>query len=363
MAQWKQTPTRLGIERGTLLSGGIAAGVVLFMLVIFPLFAGHRWELVFTTVPIYAVVALGASFLYGRVGLISLGQVALFAVGVWIGLRLLWGTSLPFPVVIVLTGLLTMVIGTLIGLPALRLSGLYLALITLMSAAAIGVVLRAWNFPNGGPGFKGVNNSITAVSEAVRRPDMAQGDTAYYRYTIVVCTLMFLFVLWHIAGKPGRGWAAVRQSEPSALAGGVSITLSKVWAFALASFITGVAGVILAPTGGGYLNSDNFQTSDSITLLAVVLMGGVFSVWGAVLAGLFLRVLPELLSDWGANGSLLVILFGIGVIQVILTAPGGIVDQFPKDMAKLGGFIGRAIRGGPNGRRRAGEAKVQELDR
>jgi branched-subunit amino acid ABC-type transport system permease component len=342
-ALWKQAESVRGITRGTLLNTAIAGGLLTFMLLAFPSLVGTRWELTFTTVPIYAVVALGAGFLYGRVGLISLGQIALFGVGSWVALRLLWGTSLPYPVVILITGIITMVIGTVIGLPALRLSGLHLALITLMGAAAIGVILRAWNFPNGGSGFKGVQTSISEASGSVRRPDIAPSDTAYYRYVLVVCALMFLLVLWHIASRPGRAWAALRQSEAAALAGGVNVTLYKVWAFALASFITGVAGAALAATGGGILNSFNFQTQDSIVLVAVALMAGVYSVWGAVLAGVLLRFLPELLKDFGASGSLLVILFGVGVIQVILTAPGGIVDQFPKDMAKLGRFLGRRV--------------------
>jgi branched-chain amino acid transport system permease protein len=340
-AEWKKADSFAGLQRGTLVNIGVAAVLLVFMLAVFPSIASNRWILVFTTVPIYAVVALGAGFLYGRVGLISLGQIAVFAIGAWVGLRLLWGTSIPYPVVILITGVITAAIGTLVGLPALRLSGLYLALITLMAAAAIGVILRAWGFPNGGGGWKGVSGAVTHTSTHVRRPDFAQGDSAYYRFALIVSALMFLLVLWHIAGKPGRAWASIRQSEPSALAGGVSITLYKVWAFAIASFITGVAGATLAATGGGILNANNFSTSDSITLIAVVLMGGVYSVWGAVLAGVFLRVLPELLKDWGASGSLLVILFGVGVIQVILTAPGGIVDQFPKDMAKLGRFFAR----------------------
>jgi branched-chain amino acid transport system permease protein len=65
-------------------------------------------------------------------------------------------------------------------------------------------------------------------------------------------------------------------------------------------------------------------------------MGGVYSIWGAVVAAFFLRVLPALLDDWGVSTELLTILFGVGVLQVLMTAPGGIVDQFPKDMAKLG---------------------------
>ncbi len=345
-AEWRQVEWVGGIRRGTFVSAGIAAGLFIFMLAIFPAIVGTRWELTFTTVPIYAVVALGAGFLYGRVGLISLGQVALFAVGAWVGLRLLWAfPGLPFELVLLLSGIITMVLGILIGLPALRLSGLYLALITLMAAAAIGVWLRAWNFPNGGGGFKGVGTDITVSSVSVRRPDIAAGDLAYYRYVMIVCALMFVLVLAHISMKPGRAWAAIRQSEPSALAGGINMTLYKMWAFALASFITGVAGAALASTGGGILNSANFSTSDSITILAVALMGGVYSVWGAVLAGVFLRFLPELLKDWGTSGYLLVILFGVGVLQVMLTAPGGIVDQFPKDMAKLYRAISRLFKG------------------
>ena len=114
-----------------------------------------------------------------------------------------------------------------------------------MAAAAIGVVFRAWNFPNGGGGFKGVKGDITSAATAVRRPDIASGDLAYYRYVLIVCAIMFGLVLLHLAAKPGRAWAAIRQSEPSALAGGVNIVQFKLWAWALASFITGVAGCLL----------------------------------------------------------------------------------------------------------------------
>jgi len=339
-ARWKLGEVA-GVQRSTLLNVVAVVFILAFMLAAFPSLSSHTWILVFTTVPIYAVVALGAGFLYGRVGLISLGQIALLAVGAWVALRLLWGTSIPYPIVIVLAGLITMVIGVLIGLPALRLSGLHLALITLMAAAAIAVVLRAWNFPNGGGGFKGVNTSLEFKSLGVRRPDIAHTDTAYFRYVYIVCAVLFLLVLVHLAAKPGRAWASIRQSEPASLAGGVNIPLYKIWAFALASFITGAAGAVLAGTGGGILNSNNFQTSDSIILVAVALMGGIFSVWGAVLAGVLLRVLPQLLVNWGVSEAILVILFGFGMAQVMLTSPGGIIDQFPKDVANLGRFLGR----------------------
>ena len=145
---------------------------------------------------------------------------------------------------------------------------------------------------------------------------------------------MFLLAVWHVRGKPGRAWAAIRQSQATAVAAGVNTTFYKLWAFALASFTAGVAGAMLA-VGDGGVNINQFPVQNSITLLAVVLMGGVYSIWGAVVAALLLRLLPALLDDWGVSTELLTILFGIGVLQVLMTAPGGLVDQVPKDLAKL----------------------------
>jgi branched-chain amino acid transport system permease protein len=154
---------------------------------------------------------------------------------------------------------------------------------------------------------------------------------------------MFLLALWHVRSRPGRAWAAIRQSEPAALAAGVNITLYKLWAFALASFLTGVAGGLLA-AHVGKLYTYQFSTSDSILLLAVVLMGGIYSLWGAVVAGLFMKFLPALLDNWGLPADLLTILFGVGILQVLLTAPGGVSQQFPRDMKRLGGAIARMVR-------------------
>ena len=124
--------------------------------------------------------------------MVSLGQAAVLAIGAWVAARLLFATSLPFPLVLLASGLITMVLGTLVGLPALRLSGLYLALITLMLAGAITVVLATTNFPNGGHGFLGYNGSSVHIPP-IRRPSIATGDS-YFRYSVVVAALMFVLV-------------------------------------------------------------------------------------------------------------------------------------------------------------------------
>jgi branched-chain amino acid transport system permease protein len=316
--------------------------LLLFVLLVLPSLLSTYYVDASTQTAIYAIVALGLGVLVGRVGMVSLGQAAVLAIGAWVAARLLFATGLPFPVVLLASGLITMVLGTLVGLPALRLSGLYLALITLMLAGAITVVLATTNFPNGGHGFLGYNGASVHIPP-IRRPNIAQGDSSFFRYSVIVATLMFLLVLAHLRAKPGRAWAAIRQSESAALAAGINTTLYKLWAFALASFVTGVAGGLLAGSLH-YLYSIDFQTQDSITLLAVVLMGGAYSIWGAIVAGFLQQFLPQLFTSWGISPDWLTILFGVGVLQVLTTAPRGIVDQLPKDVARLGRLIGRLVR-------------------
>ena len=167
----------------------------------------------------------------------SLCQFVLLAIGAWVALRLDYATSLPFPFFVLIAGVITGVLGTLIGLPALRLEGLYLALITLMAAGAITVVLRIALFPNGGGGFFG-NSAAGVTSSRLPRPRWPPAK----RPTTVTASsspgLMFCSPLAR-PGKAGRAWAAIRQSQATAVAAGVNITLYKLWAFALASFMAG----------------------------------------------------------------------------------------------------------------------------
>jgi branched-chain amino acid transport system permease protein len=320
------------------------AGLVLLVFMVLPALVSAFWLQVATTVAIYSIVALSLAVLMGRVGMVSLGQIALLAVGGWVALRLGFWASPPFPLLLLATGAITGVVGTLIGLPALRLGGLHLALITLMAAAAITLVLQATNFPNGGPGFLGYSPAAAgSVSAAVRRPALLASDAAFFRGVVAVAAVMFLIAALHVGSRAGRAWAAIRQSQQAAVAAGVNVTLYKLWAFALASFMTGVAGALLAASRGG-LTTYGFPTQDSITLLAVVLMGGIQTFWGPVLAAVLLKLLPELLKNWGLPPDLLTILFGLGVLQVMLTAPAGLAVQVPKDVANLGRALTARVR-------------------
>jgi branched-chain amino acid transport system permease protein len=323
------------------LPAAVLLGAVLLVL---PAVLSTYWVDVLIEVTVYALVAVGLGLLVGRVGLVSLGQAAILALGAWIFARLAFATALPYPLLLLVTGAMTAVLGTLLGLPALRLHGLFLALITLMLAGAVTVVLTTTQFPNGADGFLG-HSDTTVGTHAVRRPALAGSDAGYFRYTVIFALATTALVAAHLRSKAGRAWAAIRQSEASALAAGVNITLYKLWALALASFATGVAGGLLAGDVGR-LYVVQFPTSANIVLLAAALMGGVVSLWGAVVAGALMKLLPALLDQWGLPPDLLTILFGLGILHVLVSAPGGLVAQVPRDLARLLG----AITGAPRGR-------------
>jgi branched-chain amino acid transport system permease protein len=307
-------PSRFG--RRSITQATIAAAVFLIAMFVLPALTSTFWVKNFTSAAILSIVAGATGLLYGRVGLVSLGQIALYGVGTWVTMRLGFATDWPYPVLVLIAGVITAVIGVLLGLPALRLQGLYLALVTLMAAAAFLVILADTKFPTGGPGFKGLVIEVTN-SDSMRRPDVAETDFGFYRYVLVVAVIMFGLALAHLVTKPGRAWASIRHSEAAALATGVNTTTYKLWAWGLASFMTGIAGGLLA----AHVRSPStftFGVEQNIILMAVVVMGGVATLWGGVVAGLLVAVLPELLQKWGFSSEWSLILFGIGLLANLL---------------------------------------------
>ena len=300
---------------------GAIAVIVVFALFVAPSIFGAFWITNLTQMAVFSVVAASAGMLYGRVGLVSLGQVAPYGIGCWVTMRLAYATSLPFPVLLLIGGIVAAVIGMLIGLPALRVSGLYLALVTLMLAAALETVLGVLKFPNGGSGFSGVVTSLSDLAP-MRRPGFAETDPAYFRFTVIVALLLFLLAYVFLAGKPGRAWASIRQSEPSAIAAGIAITQYKLIAFALAAFMAGVAGGLFAGSVQQSIGIDQFSRQAALFLIAVVLMGGVHTLWGALLAGFFSKVMLDLLTSYMVGGqfwnNFSLSLFGFGLMMNLI---------------------------------------------
>lgn len=298
----------------------LALAIGLFVL---PLVLSALWIKVVTSAAIFALAAAGISVLFAQLGLINLAQIALVGVGGWIALRLNYATPLPVSLIVLVAGIATSSIGAILALPALRMRGLYLALVTLMAAGAFQILFNAFQFPNGGDGFWGVARQSAA---AIRPPLMAQSDIGYLRYTIAIVALCFGLVMLHRVTSPGRAWAMIRQSEANAMAAGVNVTFYKIWAFALSGFLAGVAGALLSGALG-QLDARSFLASEGILLFALAVVGGAYSWVGAVIAGILYKLLPALLNDSGISADIALIVFGGALLHAIMTAPRGIAGQ------------------------------------
>lgn len=309
----------------------LAALAVIAVIGLLPTVLGGQWIGIFISTTCFAFAAMGAGFMYSRLGMVSLAQVALMGLGGWVTLRLNHAADLPFEINLLGGAVATAVLGMLLALPALRMRGLYLALVTLMVAGGLEVVFTAFQFPNGGSGFWGVGTSFSAP---MRRPTIAPDDANYLRYCLAVLVLGFLLIEAHRRSAPGRAWALIRRSEAAALASGMNVTFYKTWAFGLSGLLAGAGGGLLAASLG-LLDAATFRASESVLLFALVIVGGARFWYGAILTAFLYRVAPGLLNNWGVDADLALVFFGAALLHAVMTAPDGIAGQINDFLAKL----------------------------
>jgi len=285
---------------------GVVSGII-------ALTSGGYWLSNFTQAYCMTLAVLGCALLYGQLGLVSLCQWALVGVGAWVSLRVYHYIHPPFFVTILSGGIGATVIGVIWGLPALRMRGLYLALVTLMLAGAFQVLVAVISFPVGGPGFLGQVGASGNDRINMARPIFASSDTSYFLFVALITLLCIFLVEIHRRSKPGRAWALIRKNEQMAAAAGIRIVFYKAWAFALSGFIAGVGGALLAGLFG-QLDQTAFPTTTSIVIFIGMLLGG-FEVWlGAFLGGILTRFVPALLIDLNVNTNAGFMIFGAALL-------------------------------------------------
>ena len=324
-------------------TGGLASAVTTSSVVValaalaawlVPSLFGARWVSTWTATLVFAITAAGVGFLYSRLGLASLAQVALVGVGGWIALRLEFALGLPFFATVALTMAITALLGGVISIPALRLRGLYLTLMTLMIAAGFDEIVTAVGFPNGGPGFFGYQAS--GDLRRMSRPSIAQSDEAYFRLVLVFTVAAFALVLLHVRTRPGRAWSLMAHSEDAAVSNGVAIVPHKVWGFVLGAALSGLAGALFAGQLG-QLGPSSFESADSLLLFAFVLVAGSHHWTGWLLAACLFRAFPAFLDDRGISGNVAIIIAGIALVANLTLAPRGIVGDIERIVGRLRG--------------------------
>jgi branched-chain amino acid transport system permease protein len=312
--------SRTSIRRGVAPLVGLAAVAALAGLA--PTLLDAGWLATATLTVTFAMVTAGVGLLHGQLGLTSLGQVTFAGVGAWTMLRLHFATSLPFFWLLVGTGAITAAVASLLALPALRLRGLELALVTLLIAGGFDVAFNASGFPNGGGGFFGY--SASGELHRMPRPAIATTDAAYFRLTLAVAVAVYAATWMLLRGRLGRAWALMSAGDEAARSAGVRTVSHRILAFAFAGLVSGVAGALLV-TQVGQTAPATFAPLQSLLLFALVVVAGAYTWPGWILAAILYQSVPYLLGRLGVDGNYATIFFGAILMHTIVTSPGGIV--------------------------------------
>ncbi len=261
--------------------------VLLAALTAFPFFASSYLTYTVNIIAIQVIVALGLNLLVGYTGQISLGHAGFFAIGAYGTLILITKLGLPFLPALILGGLISAVFGFLLGLPALRLEGPYLAIATLGFGLTITQILGRIEYFGGHMGVQAPPLVIFGLH--------VDSDTARYAVIMPICVLLTWGLRNLTKTRVGRAFVALRDSDIAAECIGVNLTYYKTLAFAISAFYTGIAGGLMAFVLG-FINPHTFNIMISILFLAMVVVGGLGSILGSVMGAVLITWLQIELS-------------------------------------------------------------------
>jgi branched-chain amino acid transport system permease protein len=283
----------------------------------------------FTFVCIYGVGAVGLMLLAGYTGQVSLGHSAFFAIGSYAS-AIMTAEGVPFIAAMPLAGLLAAVLGILVGIPVLRLTGLYLSIATLAFAFIIEEVLARWEgLTRGNLGYYVDFPSIGSL--------VIDTEAKYFYLAFVVLAVTILLSRNLLRSTTGRAMIAIRDSEVAAQAMGINLTYYKILAFAVSAFFTGIAGSLYAHKLM-FINPESYTLMVSIEFLMMIIVGGLGSLHGAVFGAAFFIMLPQVIvmtkeympAYLQAQTGLESMLFGLAIILFILFEPMGLYGRWLK---------------------------------
>src|SRR5262245_39247135 len=293
---------------------------------------------------IYILLALGLNVVVGYAGLLDLGYVAFYAIGAYSYALLAspqLGLHVPFWLVLPVAPLLAAFFGVLLGAPTLRLRGDYLAIVTLGFGEVIRILLNNLDVITNGP--RGVTDIDPAtldpahlapksvataklllyppLPDLIHRLPLTLSSPVQYYYLILILCVGAVFFSYRLEGsRVGRAWAAIREDEDAAQTMGINKTTTKLLAFAMGASTAGFSGVIFSGLQG-FVSPESFILLESITILAMIVLGGMGSIPGVVLGAIILVVVPEVLREYAQYR---LTIFGFGLTLMMLVRPEGL---------------------------------------
>jgi branched-chain amino acid transport system permease protein len=306
------------------------AGLAVLAVAIPFLFGPYRVSQ-FTLVLIYAVAVLGLNLLVGYSGQISLGHGAFFCLGAYTGAILLDKTSIPHLLTVPAAGLVCFAAGLALGLPALRLRGLYLALVTLAIAIATPVLIKRFD------GLTGGSQGIT-IDQPKSPASLGLADDQFlYFLSLVVAVPLFWLASGIVRRNVGRALIAMRDDETAARTMGVNLATFKTRAFGLSAAYAGFAGSLFT-FANGFVAPESFTLTLSFAFLAAVVVGGLATVAGALFGALFIVFVPVWSSD--VDEALSGVIYGATLIACMYAFRGGIMGLLRSAWARVVGVQG-----------------------
>ena len=284
------------------------------------LYAPTYYVRVADMVLVYMLLGMGLNMVVGYAGLLDLGFVAFYAIGAYSYAILASGQfdiHLPFGLVLIIGGALAGIAGVLLGIPVLRLRGDYLAIVTL----GFGEIIRLF-----------LNNldPLTNGPQGISRIDqphifgLALATPQDFLLLLLPLVAVAFTIVWRIENSIlGLGWAAIREDQDAARGIGIDTTLAKLLAFGLSAVLGGFAGVIFAGFQR-FVDPVSFTFWESLTVVLIVVIGGLGNLVGILVGAAALIILPELLRSYSEYRMLL---YGLALVVVILLRPRGLIDR------------------------------------
>ncbi len=338
-----------GLSASSWRRAGLAAAILVAIALPFLIGKYHTFEL--TLAMIYAVALLGLNLLSGYNGQISLGHGAFYAVGAYTAAIMMQRWGVPYWATIPPAALISFAIGVLFGLPALRLEGPYLALVTLAMALATPQLLKYFDGWTGGQ--QGIN-----LTKPVPPHWLGLGrDQFLYLLVLIVLIAAFWVGANLLRGRTGRALVAIRENPISASAMGIDTARYKTLAFGASAAFAGVAGAMSAIVVG-FVAPEGFGLLLSLSFLVGSAVGGIATVSGALFGGLFVEYVPNIANDISdaAPGAI----YGLALLMLMFAMPVGVAGYIGPRLARLARRPRASASNPPGESKQIGSIAIQE---
>ncbi len=311
----------------------LGTALVVVALLVLPFLVKNYRVFQFNLVMVYAVAVLGLNILTGFNGQFSLGHGAFYAFGAYTAAILMDRFGVPYWATLPAAFVVCFVFGMLIGFPALRLAGHFLALATFALAVAVPQLLKYKGIEHWTGGVQGIVLSKPHPPFEFRVFDQALSpDRWLYYFTLLVTTLMFLIAWNLLRGRVGRALVAIRDHPIAATAMGINLPAFKTLTFGTSAGYTGLAGAL----GGivvAYVSPDSFTASLSIFLLVGVVVGGLASIPGAIFGGIFIVFVPNIADELSKSAPAAI--YGVLLIGLMYLMPTGVMGGLKRAWSRL----------------------------